>query len=209
MVWSPPCKAHRQEPGAGLQFLSLAFNRIVEKSVSTWKVHFGGKAMYGLALVGALEGWSIQHLIGSVSEVINGLALIVATLLPDMPTASAYLAAMACGLQYLNKNSKLDRSINDGNNMGVFIKECHVHFALWRSCCVLSLILLWNSCSCLQINYRCNTWVSGAMVFLRFGQHTWPGLWQVRRSLVTWNFGPLVTWIFWSLVTWNVGRSNS
>ena len=49
----------------------------------------------------------------------------------------------------LTKTQKLDRSINDGNNMGVFIKECHVHFALWRSCCVLSLILLWNSCSCL------------------------------------------------------------
>lgn len=45
------------------------------------QVHFGGKSWYGLALV------------------VNGLLLITATLLQDMPTTSCNLAAMACGLQ--------------------------------------------------------------------------------------------------------------
>jgi len=45
------------------------------------QVHFGGKSWYGLALV------------------VNGLLLITATFLEDMPTTSCNLAAMACGLQ--------------------------------------------------------------------------------------------------------------
>lgn len=45
------------------------------------QVHFGGKSWYGLALV------------------LNGVLLITATLLPEMPTTSCYLSAMACGLQ--------------------------------------------------------------------------------------------------------------
>ena len=34
-------------------------------------------------------------------QVLNGVLLITATLLPEMPTTSCYLSAMACGLQYL------------------------------------------------------------------------------------------------------------
>ena len=45
------------------------------------QVHFGGKSWYGFALL------------------LNGLLLFTATCLPDMPTTSCYLAAMACGLQ--------------------------------------------------------------------------------------------------------------
>ena len=42
-----------------------------------------------------------------LKEVINGALLITATLLPEMPTTSCYLAAMACGLQWLGEHGKV------------------------------------------------------------------------------------------------------
>lgn len=62
------------------------------------QVHFGGKSFYGLALV------------------INGVALITATLLPEMPVISSYLAAMACGLQNAMCTS----------NFGAVVRTTHV-----------------------------------------------------------------------------------
>jgi len=62
------------------------------------QVHFGGKSFYGLALV------------------INGAALITATLLPEMPVMSSYLAAMACGLQNAMCTS----------NFGAVVRTTHV-----------------------------------------------------------------------------------
>ena len=91
----------------------------------SFQVHFGGKSWYGLALAG-VSGIKESKACGVVLDypcakafravaesfqVVNGLLLITATLLQDMPTTSCNLAAMACGLQLLISIILVDQTV--------------------------------------------------------------------------------------------------